>query len=52
VQAAGDHQMEHQPEIFFQTDRDPFADTLQFTKGAALQVRERRLCAPQQKRAG
>src|SRR5579884_3219277 len=52
VQPSGDHQMNHQPEISLQTDRDPFADVAQAAYNPAIDAGERRLRCSQKERAG
>lgn len=51
MQPAGDHQMEHEPEISFYSDGDALADAPQFTHDAALCVRGGRLRGSKKKRA-
>ena len=51
VQAAGNHQVQHQPEVAIHADGDALADAAQFADGAAFAVRERRFDGAQQKRA-
>jgi hypothetical protein len=43
VQAAGDHQVQNEPEIAFQANRDALADAAEFTDDAAVGIGERRL---------
>ena len=50
VKAASDHQMDHEPEISFETDRDALAETAQCDDLAAFARRERWLYGTQQKR--
>src|SRR5258707_1357935 len=52
VQAAGNHQVQHQPEIAFYSNRDSLADSPQFAHDAALHMCKWWLCGPQQKRTG
>jgi hypothetical protein len=49
VQAAGDHQVQHQPEIAFYTNRNPLADPPQFADDAAFDIRKRWLCGTSRK---
>src|SRR5712664_1604940 len=52
VQPAGNHQVQHQPEIAFYSNRDSLADAPQFAHDAALHMCKWWLCGPQQKRTG
>jgi hypothetical protein len=52
VQPTGNHQMQYQPEIIFQANRDPFADAPQLLHGLALGTGERWLHSSQQEWAG
>ena len=49
MQAAGNHQVQHQPQVALQTDRDAFADAPQLPHRTPLRTRERWLHRPQQK---
>jgi hypothetical protein len=51
VQAAGNHQVQHQPEIAFHSDGNSLADSPQLAHLAALHARNWRLRGPQQKGA-
>jgi hypothetical protein len=51
VQPAGNHQVQHQPQIAFYSNRDTLADSPQFAHDAALHIRNGRLCGSKQKRA-
>jgi hypothetical protein len=51
VQPAGDHQVQHQPEIAFYSNRDSLPDSPQFAHHAALHIRNGRLRGSKQKRA-
>ena len=51
MQTARNHQVQHQPEIAFQANRDSLADPPQFAHAAALHTRKWRLYGPKQKRA-
>ena len=52
VQSAGDHQVEHDPEIAFEADGDALAHAAEFTDHAAVGVCERRLGGAKKKRCG
>ena len=52
MQPAGNHQVQHQPEIAFHSDRDSLADSPQLSHHAAFHIRNRRLRGAQQKRTG
>ena len=52
MKAAGDHQVEHEPEIVVEADGDAFADAAQAGHFAALDGAERRIDSAQQERAG
>ena len=51
MQPSGNHQVQHQPEIAFHSNRDPLADAPQFSDEPSLHIRNRRLYGAQQKRA-
>ncbi len=51
MQTAGNHQVEHQPQVAFHPDRDALADAPQFAHRTALRTGERRLHCAQQERA-
>ena len=51
MQPAGNHQVQHQPEIAFHSNRDALADAPQFSHQASLYIRYGRLYGAQQKRA-
>ncbi len=51
MQPAGNHQMQHQPEIAFHSDRNSLADAPQFLHRASLHICNRRLCGAKQERA-
>jgi hypothetical protein len=51
VQPAGNHQVQHQPEIAFHSNRDSLPDSPQFAHNAALHIRNWRLRGSKQKRA-
>src|SRR5713226_5756843 len=50
VQAARDHEMDHEPEIIVETNGDAFAHTPRRSDGAAVRLLNRRRCRAQQKR--
>jgi hypothetical protein len=50
VQAAGDHQVQHQPEITLYSERYAFADPPQITDNATFHFYDRRLRRAKQKR--
>src|SRR5215469_1147480 len=50
VQSSGNHQVQHEPEIAFQSNRDSFSNAPQSLDLASFHIRERRLHASQQKR--
>src|SRR5712664_12586 len=50
VQPAGNHQVQHQPEVAFDSNRDSLADSPQLAYDASLHNRNGRLCSSQQKR--
>ena len=52
VQPSGDHQMEHQPDIALDSDRDSFADTADFANCAAFRVGDGWLRGAEQKGVG
>jgi hypothetical protein len=52
MKPAGDHQMEHQPEIVFHPNRDPFSDSFQITDDATFHFANRWFSSAKQKRAG
>ena len=52
MQAAGDHQVEHEPEVAFETDRDPLSHPPQLAHGSSRGFRERRRRGSKKKRAG
>jgi hypothetical protein len=49
VQAAGNHQVQHQPEIASYANRDPLTDPPQFAHNAAFDIRKRWLRGAKQK---
>ena len=51
MQPAGDHQVQHEPKIAVEADGDALADAPQFTHGAALDARQRRIGRAQEKHA-
>ena len=51
VEAAGDHQVQHQPEIAFYANRNSLADPPQFAHNAAFDIRKQWLRGAKQKRA-
>lgn len=51
MQASGNHQVEHKPDIVFHPDGNAFPDTLQISDALTFNTRERRLCGSQKKRA-
>jgi hypothetical protein len=51
VQASGNHQVQDQPEIIVQSDRDSLANSSQFTDGATFNARKWRFNSAQKKRA-
>ena len=52
MQAAGNHQVQHQPEIAFDTNRDALADASQFSNDPSFHTCYRGLHGAQQKRTG
>ncbi len=50
MQAARNHQMDYEPEIAVDTDRDSFADATQFPNRPAFRVGNGRLDGSEQKR--
>ena len=48
VKAAGDHEMEDQPEVVFETDADAFAEAAELEDFFAGGVSERRVCCAQE----
>lgn len=52
VQAAGDHEMEDEPEIVFEADADAFAESAEAENFLAEGVRERRRSGSQKERTG
>ena len=48
VQPAGDHQVQHQPEIAFDADGDALADAAHGADGSAFDAAERRIDGAQQ----
>ena len=51
VQSAGDHQVQHQPQVVVEPQRDAFADAPELADDLAARRIERRLERPQQERA-
>jgi len=51
MQSSGDHQMEHEPQVVVEADRDALADAPQLAHGASLHARERRVGGAQQEDA-
>jgi hypothetical protein len=51
MQAAGNHQMEHQPQVAIQANRDSLADPAQFAHGSTLCIRDGRHYGADKKRA-
>jgi hypothetical protein len=51
MQSSGDHQMQHQPEFVFETERDPFPDSAQLNNLFSLDSLKRWIGGPQQERA-
>src|SRR5712671_4962007 len=52
MQAAGNHQVQNEPEIAFYSDGDAFADSAQLGDGATLDVGNWRLRGSKQKKTG
>ena len=52
MQAAGDHQVQHQPEVAIQADGDALSHSPQFANGSSRGFRERRRRGSKKKRAG
>jgi len=52
VQAAGDHQMQNEPEIAFQADGNALANAAEFADDAAVGIREWRKRGAKKKRGG
>ena len=52
MQPAGNHQVQHQPEIAFHSNRDALADAPQFSHHPSFHIRYRGLHGAQQKRTG
>ena len=46
VQTAGDHQVDHEPQVIVEADRNALADASQFTHDVVLDGGERRLDGP------
>jgi len=51
VQPAGNHQVQHEPEVTFYSYRDSLADSSQFAHDAAFHFDKGWLCGSKQKRA-
>ncbi len=51
MQTAGDHQVNREPEIAVETERDAFADATHLAHDATFDARERRVRRSQEKRA-
>jgi hypothetical protein len=52
MQSAGNHQVKHQPEVTFYSNRDSLSDSPQFSREASFHIRYWRLHGAKQKRAG
>src|SRR5712671_168982 len=52
MQAAGNHQVQNEPEIAFYSDGDSLADSAQLGDGATFDVRDWRLRGSKQKKTG
>src|SRR6185369_5062823 len=52
VQPAGNHQVQHEPQISFEPDADPFPKPAQFDDSFAFNAGQRRHGRAQQKRTG
>ena len=52
MEAAGDHEVEDEPEAVVELDGDTFADAVQGTDGVVFDVLDARLDGAEQKRAG
>jgi hypothetical protein len=52
VQPARNHQVQHQPEIAFHSDRDSLADAPEFLHKPSFDISNRGLCGAKQKGAG
>src|SRR5580658_2663510 len=50
VQASGDHEVQHQPQIVVQPNGDPFADPAELSNGFVLGAMKRRVHGAQEKR--
>jgi hypothetical protein len=50
MQPPGNHQMRHQPEIFFKAETDAFPETSQLNNLLTFNRRNRRCCSSQEKR--
>ncbi len=50
MQASGDHQMDHQPPVAFEADRDALADALERHDAPTVKRIDRRVEGPQQER--
>lgn len=51
MKAAGDHQMENEPEVVFEADADAFAESAEVDDSFARGACERRSCGAEEKRA-
>ena len=52
VQAAGDHQMQNQPEIAVHADRNSLSDSAQLTHDLTFHILQRRFCGAEEEWTG